>query len=171
MNNFFALRQGLGFDVHAFAAVQAGASVQLGGLAIPCHAPLLAHSDGDVLLHALMDALLGAVALGDIGQHFPDSDLRYKNADSRELLAVVLEKMQEKSAKIINVDITILAETPKIAPHRDAMTASVAEALGLSLNRVNIKATTTEKLGALGRREGIAVLATVLLFLENEAQA
>ncbi len=169
MNNFFALRQGLGFDVHAFAAAQAEASVQLAGLAIPSHAPLLAHSDGDVLLHALMDALLGALALGDIGQHFPDTDPRYQGADSRQLLKEVLQKVQEKSAKIINVDLTILAETPKIAPHRQAMTATVAEALGLPLHRVNIKATTTEKLGALGRREGIAVLATVLLFLEHEA--
>jgi 2-C-methyl-D-erythritol 2,4-cyclodiphosphate synthase len=169
MNTPFALRQGLGFDVHAFAPPTPQACVYLGGVAIPTHARLLAHSDGDVLIHALMDALLGALALGDIGQHFPDTNPRYQGADSRQLLAEVMKKLAEKQAKIINVDIAIIAETPKIAPHREAIQMNLAQALQLPKDRLNVKATTTEKLGALGRREGIAVFATVLLFLENEA--
>jgi 2-C-methyl-D-erythritol 2,4-cyclodiphosphate synthase len=148
------LRVGFGVDVHAF---EVGDHVMLGGVGIK------AHSDGDVLLHALCDALLGATGLGDIGQHFPDSDPRWRGADSADLLRSVCEQVAARGFKVINVDMTLLAEAPKLAPHRARIVTRVAELLGIEADRVNVKATTTEKLGFLGRAEGLAAQATVLL--------
>jgi 2-C-methyl-D-erythritol 2,4-cyclodiphosphate synthase len=154
------LRVGFGVDVHAF---EEGDHVMLGGVRIPHDRGIKAHSDGDVLLHALCDALLGAAGLGDIGQHFPDSDPAWRGADSADLLRAVCEQVAARGFEIVNVDMTLLAEAPKLAPHRVRIVARVAELLGLSPDRVNLKATTTEKLGFLGRAEGLAAQATVLL--------
>jgi 2-C-methyl-D-erythritol 2,4-cyclodiphosphate synthase len=154
------LRVGFGVDVHAF---EAGDHVMLGGVRIAHDRGIKAHSDGDVLLHALCDALLGATGLGDIGQHFPDSDPRWRGADSADLLRSVCEQVAARGFKVINVDMTLLAEAPKLAPHRATIVARVAELLGIEADRVNLKATTTEKLGFLGRAEGLAAQATVLL--------
>jgi 2-C-methyl-D-erythritol 2,4-cyclodiphosphate synthase len=146
--------------VHRFAE---GDFITLGGVRIAHGFGLLAHSDGDVLLHALSDALLGAAALGDIGKHFPDTDPQFKGADSRVLLRHVLKQIHEKGWKVGNVDATIVAQAPKMAPHIDAMRALIAEDLLVELDQVNVKATTTEKLGFTGREEGIAVHAVALL--------
>ena len=154
------MRIGHGYDVHRFGE---GDFVTLGGVRIPYRFGLLAHSDGDVLLHALSDALLGAAALGDIGKHFPDTDPAFKGADSRVLLRHVLEQVQAKGWKVANVDATIVAQAPKMAPHIESMRALIAEDLRIELDRVNVKATTTEKLGFTGREEGIAVHAVALL--------
>ncbi|WP_217476788.1 2-C-methyl-D-erythritol 2,4-cyclodiphosphate synthase [Stutzerimonas stutzeri] len=154
------MRIGHGYDVHRFGE---GDFVTLGGVRIPHRFGLLAHSDGDVLLHALSDALLGAAALGDIGKHFPDTDPAFKGADSRVLLRHVLEQVQAKGWKVANVDATIVAQAPKMAPHIEAMRRSIAEDLRVDLDQVNVKATTTEKLGFTGREEGIAVHAVALL--------
>lgn len=154
------IRIGQGFDVHAFCA---GEHVHIGGVKIPFHKGLLAHSDGDVLLHALCDAMLGALALGDIGKHFPDTDAQFKNADSRLLLAKVAEKIQAAGYQVVNIDATVLAEKPKIAPHIENMQQTIAGILNIKPNQVSIKATTTEKLGAIGREEGIAALCVCLL--------
>ena len=154
------LRVGFGVDVHAF---EAGDHVMLGGVRIAHDRGIKAHSDGDVLLHALCDALLGATGLGDIGQHFPDSDPRWRGADSADLLRSVCEQVAARGFKVINVDMTLLAEAPKLAPHRARIVTRVAELLGIEAHRVNVKATTTEKLGFLGRAEGLAAQATVLL--------
>lgn len=154
------MRIGSGYDVHRFGP---GDHVRLGGVAIAHTQGLVAHSDGDVLLHALMDALLGAAASGDIGQHFPPGDARYAGADSRGLLRTVAEKIAALEFTIVNCDLTLIAEAPRIGPHRDAMCANIAADLGISHDRVNIKATTAEGLGALGRAEGIAAQAVVLL--------
>jgi 2-C-methyl-D-erythritol 2,4-cyclodiphosphate synthase len=135
----------------------------LGGVRIAHDRGIKAHSDGDVLLHALCDALLGATGLGDIGQHFPDSDPRWRGADSADLLRSVCEQVAARGFKVINVDMTLLAEAPKLAPHRARIVTRVAELLGIEADRVNVKATTTEKLGFLGRAEGLAAQATVLL--------
>jgi 2-C-methyl-D-erythritol 2,4-cyclodiphosphate synthase len=135
----------------------------LGGVRIAHTAGLLAHSDGDVLLHALSDALLGAAALGDIGKHFPDTDPQFKGADSRVLLRHVLKQVQGKGWKVGNVDATIVAQAPKMAPHIERMRALIAEDLQVDIDQVNVKATTTEKLGFTGREEGIAVHAIALL--------
>lgn len=153
-------RTGSGFDVHAFGP---GDGVMLGGVRIPWERGVLAHSDGDVLLHALTDALLGAAGLGDIGQHFPDSDPQWRGADSTRFLRHALTLLAEKGWSVVNADLTLLAEAPRIAPHRDAIRASMASALGLPVDAVNLKATTTEKLGFLGRSEGLAAQAAVLL--------
>ena len=155
-----SLRVGLGMDVHA---VGSGDHVMLGGVRVPYTQGVVAHSDGDVLLHALCDALLGAAALGDIGQHFPDTDPRYRGICSLSLLAEVWSKVSALGFSIHNIDVTVLAEAPKLAPHRDAITQSVANALQLQSDQVNIKATTTEKLGFVGRREGLAAQVVVLL--------
>lgn len=154
------LRVGFGVDVHAF---EAGDHVMLGGVRIAHDRGIKAHSDGDVLLHALCDALLGATGLGDIGQHFPDSDPRWRGADSADLLRSVCEQVAARGFKVINVDMTLLAEAPKLAPHRATIVSRVADLLDIEADRVNLKATTTEKLGFLGRAEGLAAQATVLL--------
>jgi 2-C-methyl-D-erythritol 2,4-cyclodiphosphate synthase len=154
------MRVGQGFDVHALVA---GRKLVIGGVDIPYEKGLEGHSDADVLLHAVCDALLGAAALGDIGRHFPDTDARYKNTDSRMLLREVSRLVQEIGYRIVNIDATIIAQAPKMAPHIPAMVNNIAADLGLSRAQVNIKATTTEGLGFTGRAEGIAAEAIVLL--------
>lgn len=154
------MRVGSGYDVHAF---ESGDFVTLGGVKIPYSMGLKAHSDGDVLLHALCDALLGALALGDIGHHFPDTDEEWAGANSRALLKGVLALVSEKGFGVANADATIIAQSPKMAPHIDLMRQHISDDLGISKDRVSVKATTTEKLGFTGRKEGIAAQATVLL--------
>lgn len=154
------LRIGQGIDVHRFGP---GDSVQLGGVRIPCDRGLVAHSDGDVVLHALCDALLGALALGDIGKHFPDSDPRYADIDSRELLRQVAALVSGHGYGPINVDMTAVAEKPRLAPYIDNMRETIAADLGVALDAVSVKATTSERLGFTGREEGIAAFAIVLL--------
>lgn len=154
------MRVGQGFDVHAF---QDGGTLILGGVAIPHAQSLAAHSDGDVALHALCDALLGAAALGDIGHHFPDSDPYYQGADSRDLLRQVVSKVHAASMRVSNTDVTLVAQVPRLAPYIDAMQQNIADDLQLGPDRVNVKATTTERLGFTGRGEGIAAFAVVLL--------
>ena len=154
------LRIGHGFDVHAFGGL---GPVTLGGVKIDYAQGLLAHSDGDVVLHALSDALLGAVALGDIGHHFPDTDDAFKGIDSRILLRKVFADVSAAGYRVGNVDITVMAQAPKMAPHINAMRQCIASDLQCELSQVNVKATTTEKLGFVGRKEGIAAEAVVLL--------
>jgi 2-C-methyl-D-erythritol 2,4-cyclodiphosphate synthase len=154
------VRVGQGFDVHAF---EAGRRLVLGGVEIPHTHGLKAHSDGDVLLHALCDALLGAAALGDIGRHFPDSDAVWRDADSRELLRRVRVLLRERGLAPVNADVTVIAEAPKLAPYIDAMRALIGADLELAIDSVSVKATTTEHLGFTGRGEGIAALAVVLV--------
>ena len=154
------MRVGCGIDVHAFGP---GDFVMLGGVRIPHARGLVAHSDGDVVLHALCDALLGAAGLGDIGQHFSDSDPQWRGADSRGFVTRVLAMVHAAGLAVVNADITVLAQVPRIAPQRLAMRAQVAQLLGIAETRVSIKATTTEGLGFLGRAEGIAAQAVVLL--------
>ncbi|SFM49269.1 2-C-methyl-D-erythritol 2,4-cyclodiphosphate synthase [Marinobacter zhejiangensis] len=154
------MRIGQGFDVHAFCD---GNEVILGGVHIPHSHALKAHSDGDVLLHALADALLGAVALGDIGHLFPDTSDEWAGADSRDLLRRVMARVAEQGYRVVNVDSTIIAQAPKMAPHVDAMRRNIAEDLGVSLEQVSVKATTTERLGFTGRGEGIACQSICLL--------
>jgi 2-C-methyl-D-erythritol 2,4-cyclodiphosphate synthase len=153
-------RIGFGTDVHAFGP---GEFLMLGGIRIAHSRGVVAHSDGDVVLHALCDALLGAAGLGDIGEHFSDSDPRWKGADSAGFVARVLELLRARRLAVENVDLTVLAQAPKIAPHREAMRRRIAQLLEIAADRVNIKATTTEGLGFLGRAEGIAAHALVLL--------
>jgi 2-C-methyl-D-erythritol 4-phosphate cytidylyltransferase/2-C-methyl-D-erythritol 2,4-cyclodiphosphate synthase len=153
-------RTGSGFDVHAFGP---GDAVMLGGVKIPWLQGVVAHSDGDVLLHALTDALLGAAALGDIGQHFPDSDPRWRGAASAQFVQHAVGLLAARGWRLVNADLTLLAEAPRINPHRDAICASVAAALGVDAAQVNLKATTTERLGFLGRAEGLAAQAVVLI--------
>ncbi len=154
------LRIGQGYDVHAF---QEQGDVILGGVKIDYEKGLAAHSDGDVVLHALCDALLGAAALGDIGTHFPDTDPQFKGADSRVLLRDVYRIVQQRGYRLANTDITIIAQTPKMAPHIPSMCRNIADDLRVAVDCVNVKATTTEKLGFEGRSEGIAVQAIALL--------
>ena len=154
------MRIGQGVDVHAFGA---GDHVVLGGVRIAHAQGIIAHSDGDVVIHALCDALLGAMGDGDIGQHFPDSDPRYRGADSRVFLRVVAERMKSAGLRLVNADITVLAEAPRIGAHRSAMAANLAQDLQVAATAINIKATTTERLGFIGRKEGIAAMASVLL--------
>ena len=154
------MRIGHGYDVHCFAE---GDFITLGGVRIPHKFGLLAHSDGDVLLHALSDALLGAAALGDIGKHFPPSDDRWKGADSRAFVRHCDALLRERGWRVGNADVTVICERPKVGPHADAMCACVAEDLGIEVGAVSIKATTSEKLGFTGRGEGIAAQAVVLL--------
>jgi 2-C-methyl-D-erythritol 2,4-cyclodiphosphate synthase len=153
-------RIGHGFDVHKFGD---GDHLMLGGVRIPYDKSFIAHSDGDVALHALSDALLGAAALGDIGRHFPDTDVAYKGADSRDLLRSVVSKIHSLGYKVGNVDITIVAQAPKMAPYIESMRAHIAADLQVDMGVVNVKATTTEQLGYTGRKEGIAVHAVALL--------
>ena len=154
------MRIGQGFDVHALVS---GRKLIIGGVDIQHDKGLDGHSDADVLLHAVCDALLGAAALGDIGRHFPDNDARYQGADSRILLREVSALVQEAGYRIINIDATVIAQAPKLAPHIPAMVNNIAADLGLSRGQVNVKATTTERLGYTGRGEGIAAEAVVLL--------
>ena len=154
------MRIGQGFDVHALVPDR---KLIIGGVHIPHDRGLDGHSDADVLLHALCDALLGAAAMGDIGGHFPDTDATYKNADSRRLLREVSALVQEAGYRVVNIDATIIAQAPKMAPHIAAMVNNIAADLGLSRGQVNIKATTTEGLGFTGRAEGIAAQVAVLL--------
>jgi len=154
------IRIGHGFDVHAFAE---GRKLVIGGVQIDHDRGLLGHSDADVLLHAICDALLGAAALGDIGHHFPDSDPRYKGIDSRELLRHVAGLLRARGWRVGNVDATIIAQAPRMAPHIAAMTAHIAADLAVDPTAVNVKATTTEKLGFTGRGEGIAAEAVCLI--------
>lgn len=154
------MRIGHGYDVHRFCE---GDSVTLGGVKIPYQQGLLAHSDGDVLIHALCDALLGACALGDIGQHFPDTDANYENVDSRKLLTHVYRLVNEQGFSLINADMTIVAQAPKMGPHILSMRRLLSEDLSVDLTAINVKATTTETLGFTGRKEGIACYAVVLL--------
>jgi 2-C-methyl-D-erythritol 4-phosphate cytidylyltransferase/2-C-methyl-D-erythritol 2,4-cyclodiphosphate synthase len=154
------MRVGQGFDVHAFGE---GDHVILGGVRIAHPKGVVAHSDGDVVIHALCDAVLGALGDGDIGRHFPDSDPRYRGADSRVFLRVVAARMQAAGLRLINADVTVLAEAPRIAAHRSAMAANLSADLGVPAQLINIKATTTERLGFIGRGEGLAALASVLL--------
>ena len=154
------MRIGQGFDVHQLVA---GRALVIGGVAIPYEKGLLGHSDADVLLHAICDALLGAAALGDIGRHFPDSDARYKGIDSRELLRHVAELLRSRGYAVVNVDATIIAQAPRMAPHIAAMVANIAADLRVDPGAVNVKATTTEELGFTGRGEGIAASAVCLL--------
>jgi 2-C-methyl-D-erythritol 2,4-cyclodiphosphate synthase len=154
------VRIGQGFDVHALVK---GRKLVIGGVAIPFDKGLAGHSDADVLIHAVCDALLGAAALGDIGRHFPDTDSRYKDADSRVLLREVGAKVKQAGFSIANVDATLIAQAPKLAPHIPAMVEHLAADLGIRPGQVNVKAKTAEKLGALGRGEGIAAEAIALL--------
>jgi 2-C-methyl-D-erythritol 2,4-cyclodiphosphate synthase len=154
------VRIGQGFDVHALVR---GRKLVIGGVAIPFEKGLAGHSDADVLIHAVCDALLGAAALGDIGRHFPDTDSRYKDADSRALLREVGKKIRDAGFSIANLDATILAEAPKMAPHIPAMVVNLAADLGIRPGQVNVKAKTAERLGAIGRGEGIAAEAIALL--------
>ncbi len=154
------MRIGHGFDVHRFGA---GDHVMLGGVRIAHSAGLIAHSDGDVVLHALCDALLGAAALGDIGQHFPDTDARYHNINSAELLRHSYLLVRHYNYQLANADISVIAEAPRLQPHIIAMRTAIAAALECAVEQVNVKATTTEKLGYVGRKEGIAAHAVVLL--------
>ncbi len=154
------MRVGQGFDVHALVA---GRKLVIGGVTIPHEKGLEGHSDADVLLHAICDALLGAAGLGDIGRHFPDTDAAYKNADSRKLLAAVAAKVGERHFRIVNVDATIIAQAPRMAPHIEQMVRNIAADLGIGSDCVNVMATTTETLGFTGRGEGIAASAVALL--------
>jgi 2-C-methyl-D-erythritol 2,4-cyclodiphosphate synthase len=154
------IRIGQGFDVHAFGP---GDHVMLGGVRIPHGQGVVAYSDGDVVLHALADALLGALALGDIGRHFPPGDPRWKDADSRILLREVRRMVGEAGYRVVNADLTVLAEAPKVGPHVAEMRARIAADLGIGVGEVGIKATTTERLGFIGRGEGIAALAVALV--------
>lgn len=154
------IRVGQGYDVHRF---KDGGEVILGGVTIPYEQGLEAHSDGDVVLHALSDAILGAAALGDIGKHFPDTDPQFKGADSRVLLRHVYGIVQAKGYSLVNADITIIAQAPKMSPHTAAMCRNIADDLHVDVDCINVKATTTEKLGFEGRKEGIAVQAIVLI--------
>lgn len=154
------MRIGNGFDVHAFAA---GRPLVIGGVTIPFDRGLAGHSDADVLLHAIADAIIGALALGDIGVHFPDTDPRWKGADSRMLLRHVIGLARERGYAVGNVDATVVAQLPRLRPHIDAMRGNIGADLGCDPSAVSVKATTTERLGFTGREEGIAALATILL--------
>ena len=158
------IRVGTGFDVHAFAE---GRALILGGVSIKHPVGLLGHSDADVLTHAVMDALLGACAMGDIGKHFPDTDPAYEGADSLALLRHCTELLAAHGWHVGNVDATVIAQAPKLAPHIDRMRVNLAAAMGIDLSRVSVKATTTEHLGFTGRKEGIAAQAATLVMRED----
>lgn len=154
------MRIGFGYDVHALTK---GRKLILGGVLIPHEVGLLGHSDADVLVHAIMDALLGAAALGDIGKHFPDSDPKYKDADSIKLLSHVGDLLKDLNYTITNIDSTVVAQAPKLAPFIDVMRKNIASALGIDISQISVKATTTEQLGFEGRKEGISAVAAALL--------
>lgn len=159
-----SMRIGHGYDVHAFGE---GDKIVIGGVVIPHHHGLVAHSDGDVLLHALCDALLGAAALGDIGKHFPDSDIQYRNIDSRALLRIVYAKLNQLGWKLANADMTIVAQAPRMANYIPHMVDAIAADLHADISQINVKATTTERLGFTGREEGIACYAVVMIEKKN----
>ncbi|MET0088417.1 MAG: 2-C-methyl-D-erythritol 2,4-cyclodiphosphate synthase [Candidatus Thiodiazotropha sp.] len=154
------MRIGQGYDAHRFAT---GTRLVLGGVEIPHDQGLEAHSDGDVLIHALCDALLGAAALGDIGRHFPDTAEEYAGIDSRVLLRQVMQRLGDEHLQVVNADLTVIAQKPRLAPHISDMQLRLAQDLGVPVKRVNVKATTTERMGFTGRGEGIAAMAVVLL--------
>jgi 2-C-methyl-D-erythritol 2,4-cyclodiphosphate synthase len=153
-------RIGQGFDAHAF---QDGGRLVLGGVEVPSEKSLAAHSDGDVVLHALCDALLGAAGLGDIGRHFPPDDDAYAGIDSRVLLQRVVSLLHDRGVSVVNADLTVIAQAPRLAPFIDAMCNAIADDLGVDAGRVNVKATTTERMGFTGRGEGVAAMAVVLV--------
>lgn len=157
------IRIGQGFDVHRFAEPESGRALVLMGVTVPHDRGLAGHSDADVMVHALMDALLGAAGLGDIGQHFPDTDSAYKDVDSTRLLEQVMVSLRERGWQVVNADVLLIGERPKIGPHREAMRERIAPLLGVVPDRLNVKATTTEKLGFTGRGEGLAAQAVVLI--------
>lgn len=158
------MRIGHGYDAHRFTS---GKALILGGVEVPCELGLLAHSDGDVALHALCDALLGATGQGDIGQHFPDTSQQYANIDSRILLRKVFSLVKEKGCRVGNIDLTIIAQAPKLAPYISQMVINIAEDLETNVSNINVKATTTEGMGFTGRKEGIEAHAVVLLTSNN----
>ncbi len=162
------LRVGEGWDVHALVP---GRKLMLGGVDIPHTAGLLGHSDADVLLHAITDAVLGAAGLGDIGRHFPDTDPRFKGADSSALLAEAMRRVRERGWELVNVDSTIVAQSPKLAPHMPAIQAGVAHALGVANDQVNVKAKTAEKLGPVGMGQSIEARAVALLMFKSTGPA
>lgn len=162
------IRTGIGYDVHAFCD---GSHVMLGGVRIPHARGVLAHSDGDVALHAATDALLGAIGDGDIGTHFPPSDPRWRDAPSGLFLAHAADRVRARGGVVINLDISILAEAPRIGPYRDAMRAAIAAAAGIAPDRVSVKATTSERLGFIGRAEGLAALAIATIELRVASTA
>jgi len=157
------IRIGQGFDVHRFADPASGRPLILMGCLVPHDRGLEGHSDADVMLHALMDALLGAAGLGDIGQHFPDTDPTYRGADSAQLLEAVMTSVRAEGWRVVNADVCLIGERPKVGPHREAMRLRIAPLLGVDVAALNVKATTTEKLGFTGRGEGLAAQAVVLL--------
>lgn len=161
MNSLPPFRVGQGYDCHALVA---GRKLIIGGVTIPHATGLMGHSDADVLLHAVTDALIGAAALGDIGKHFPDTDVRFAGANSMLLLREIASRVQQSGYAIGNIDATIIAQAPKMAPHIGQMVAHIAEAVGVAVTQVNVKAKTNEKLGYLGREEGIAAEAVVLIY-------
>ena len=157
------MKIGQGIDVHRFAGETGDFEIKLGGVSIPHNHKILAHSDGDVVIHALCDALLGALSLGDIGLHFPDSDAAFKDADSRDLLREVYSKVKSRHYELGNADITIIAEAPRVANYVIAMRETLSDILSVDISRVSVKATTTEKLGSIGRGEGLEAQAIVLI--------
>ncbi|MCB2204213.1 2-C-methyl-D-erythritol 2,4-cyclodiphosphate synthase [bacterium] len=157
-------RVGQGYDVHRLAE---GESLVLGGVTIPSPRGTVAHSDGDVLLHALCDALLGALALGDIGEHFPDTDERFRGASSLELLRATMDLITERGWQVVNIDATLILQSPKILPYKESMRENIAGVLGTGKDRVSLKATTGERIGFVGREEGTEAMATVLLTKEH----
>jgi 2-C-methyl-D-erythritol 2,4-cyclodiphosphate synthase len=157
------MRIGLGYDVHRFGDEPGEFRIMLGGVPVPHGRKLLAHSDGDVVIHALVDALFGALALGDIGRHFPDSDPAFRGVDSRELLRAAYAKIVAEGYRLGNADVTVIAEAPRIASHVDDMRRALCAVMETEMDRISIKATTTERLGFTGREEGIAAKAVVLL--------
>ncbi len=158
------IRVGIGYDVHR---LERGLPLTLGGVTMAHPAGLKAHSDGDALAHAIGDALLGALALGDLGTHFPDADPKWRGASSMTLLERIVELVRGRGGRVVNVDATLIAEAPRIAPHVAAMRENLGAALGIEAERVSVKATTNERLGALGREEGIAAMAVVLVEVEG----
>lgn len=162
------MRIGHGYDVHRFLPEDGVTShVRLGGVDVPCRKPIEAHSDGDVLIHALCDALLGAAALGDIGRHFPDTEAAFENADSMGLLDDVMKLVSDAGWRVGNADLTLVAQTPRVARYVDAMASRIAEALSVEADAVNVKATTTERLDAIGAGDGLAAHAVVLLMVST----
>jgi len=158
--NAFSLRIGHGFDSHR---IEAGEGVTLGGVWIECKYRIIAHSDGDAMIHALCDALLGAIGGGDIGKLFPDTDEQFKGINSRELLREVMSRIKAKGFAVVNADLTLIAQVPRVSPYTQAMQAVLAQDMGVSVDVVNVKATTNEGMGHIGRKEGIAAHAVVLL--------
>ncbi|WIG60681.1 MAG: 2-C-methyl-D-erythritol 2,4-cyclodiphosphate synthase [Ktedonobacterales bacterium] len=164
-----AIRVGMGYDVHAFAPAKAGRALIIGGVSIPHERGLAGHSDADVLLHALVDALLGAAALGDIGAHFPSSDDRWRDAPSTAFLTYTIDLLRAQGWSIVNIDATIVAERPRLSPHIPAIREHLARTLGLDLDLVSVKSKTTDRLGFTGREEGIACYAVALISRQSGA--